>query len=144
MRGRCSASKTTGVSPRALRAVAVSAPMNPPPMTATVAPSGTVARRAFRPSMSFLFLMVCTSDSSLKGILLARVPVAITMCVPLTVSPFSSVTVWLITSSDVAETPKIDVMFALSSASSLASTVLSISHLPESTCLESGGRSYGT
>ncbi len=75
----------------------------------------------------------------------ARAPVAITMCDPPIREPFSSSTR---SSRDrcrsaTARTPRRRCHGGLGHPSGVASVARSTSHLPASTCLESGGRSYG-
>ena len=133
-----SASISITSRPRSRQLAATSAPMKPPPTTATRGPASSAARIAS--ASSSVRSMKTPSRSGWPGSLRGAAPVAMTRPSNAICAPPSSSTRRSRASSRTAREPK------WSSACSgsrppRASAMRSASHSPRSTCFESGGRS---
>ena len=137
--GSASTSVTSAPRPRAV--AATSEPMKPAPTTTRRAPCRSASRIA-RPSSSVR--SVCRpSRSGAAGSVRGRAPVAMMSPSNGTAAPPASSTVRAWRSSPVARSPSRSSTSSARSSSTLLSCRRSGSHSPASSCLESGGRSYG-
>src|SRR5215470_4046889 len=135
-------SATVTSSPRSRQAEAISEPVNPAPITSTR--RGPALSRSTRPAASSVVRKVNTPSSvasSAFGQGLARVPVAISSRSKGSCSPSASRTRLPMPSTPIARMPS----FHLASTSRRRGSPVSLARTrPSNTCLDSGGRSYGS
>ena len=128
--------------PRPRQVAATSAPMKPAPITTTR--FGSRSRSARRARHSSRSRSTCTPSSGSPGRVLGDAPMASTIPPASMWEPSDSVIVRRSTSRASARTPKRSSARSPPSSRAAGCAALSGSHSPDSTCLDSGGRSDGS